>query len=306
MALFGLLYCLGLTGREWLIMGDGLRRGTTIGLIGGFRTLFRLPRRVGQMIGRRRAVIEEDGDEDDDAIPVRRRRAQKSGAARREPVVSGGRGREGADGSGRQAQEGARRQKRPRRPTQGRLDFGPTGDYELPPLNFLELPVSSGQETAMSRDALEKNARLLESVLEDFGVKGEIVKVRPGPVVTRYELEPAPGIKTSRVVGLADDIARSMSTIAVRVAVVPGSSTIGIELPNANRERVLLREQLGSETFERAGGKLPLELGQGHQRPADRRRPEPHASPADRRHDRLGQVGLDQRADPVPALSPGA
>jgi S-DNA-T family DNA segregation ATPase FtsK/SpoIIIE len=98
-------------------------------------------------------------------------------------------------------------------------------------------------------------------VLDDFGVKGEIVKVRPGPVVTRYELEPAPGTKTSRVVGLADDIARSMSAVSVRVAVVPGSSTIGIELPNNNRETVFLRELLGSEVFERASGKLPLILG---------------------------------------------
>src|SRR3546814_3631576 len=80
----------------------------------------------------------------------------------------------------------------------------------------------AGRNDSLNRDALEKNARLLESVLEDFGVRGEIVKVRPGPVVTRYELEPAPGTKTSRVVGLADDIARSMSAVSVRVAVVPG------------------------------------------------------------------------------------
>ena len=84
----------------------------------------------------------------------------------------------------------------------------------------------------MSSEALEANARLLEGVLEDFGVKGEIINVRPGPVVTLYELEPAPGIKSSRVIGLADDIARSMSAIACRVAVVPGRNAIGIELPN--------------------------------------------------------------------------
>jgi S-DNA-T family DNA segregation ATPase FtsK/SpoIIIE len=86
--------------------------------------------------------------------------------------------------------------------------------------------------------ALEQNARMLEGVLEDFGVKGEIIHVRPGPVVTLYELEPAPGIKSSRVIGLADDIARSMSAIAARVAVVPGRNAIGIELPNPKRETV--------------------------------------------------------------------
>ena len=87
-------------------------------------------------------------------------------------------------------------------------------------------------------------------MLEDFGVKGQIVKVRPGPVVTLYELEPAPGIKASRVIGLADDIARSMSAISVRVAVVPGRNVIGIELPNARRETVFLRELLSTRHYE--------------------------------------------------------
>jgi S-DNA-T family DNA segregation ATPase FtsK/SpoIIIE len=151
--------------------------------------------------------------------------------------------------------------KRGREANQRRLDLGPTGDHELPPLDLLTPPPDTSREAALNRDALEKNARLLESVLNDFGVKGEIMKVRPGPVVTRYELEPAPGTKTSRVVGLADDIARSMSAISVRVAVVPGSSSIGIELPNARREAVYMRELLASESFERAGGKLPLILG---------------------------------------------
>jgi S-DNA-T family DNA segregation ATPase FtsK/SpoIIIE len=151
--------------------------------------------------------------------------------------------------------------KRSRQANQGKLDFGVTGEYELPPLNLLEEPPPASERGQLSRDSLEKNARLLETVLDDFGVKGEIVKVRPGPVVTRYELAPAPGTKTSRVVGLADDVARSMSAISVRVAVVPGSNTIGIELPNSRRETVFLRELLGSDIFERAGGKLPLILG---------------------------------------------
>ena len=155
----------------------------------------------------------------------------------------------------------AKQGKRAREAAQRRLDFGSDGEFELPPLHLLELPKGAAQQVQINRDALEKNAKLLEGVLEDFGVKGEIVKIRPGPVVTRYELEPAPGIKTSRVVGLADDIARSMSAISVRVAVVPGSSTIGIELPNTKREIVFLRELLGAETFDRFGGKLPLILG---------------------------------------------
>jgi len=151
--------------------------------------------------------------------------------------------------------------KRGRQAGQRRLDFGPGGGYELPPLALLAVPESSAAGQTLGRDALEKNARLLETVLDDFGVRGEIVKVHPGPVVTRYELEPAPGTKTSRVIGLADDIARSMSAISVRVAVVPGSSSIGIELPNARRETVFLRELLASHDYERATGKLPLILG---------------------------------------------
>ena len=160
--------------------------------------------------------------------------------------------------------------KRGREAAQGRLALE-TGSYEPPPLALLA-PTPRSREGAQSQDALEKNARLLEGVLEDFGVKGEIVKVRPGPVVTRYELEPAPGTKTSRVVNLADDIARSMSAISVRVAVVPGSSVIGIELPNAKRETVYLRELLAAEAFEKAGGNLPLVLGKdigGHPQMVD-------------------------------------
>ena len=113
----------------------------------------------------------------------------------------------------------------------------------------------------ISEDALEQNARLLEGVLDDFGVKGEIINVRPGPVVTLYELEPAPGIKSSRVIGLADDIARSMSAISARVAVVQGRNVIGIELPNQRRETVYLRELLASQDFEKSKHRLAIALG---------------------------------------------
>lgn len=141
------------------------------------------------------------------------------------------------------------------------FDLGDEGVYTHPPLDLLEETVVSKAQTRLDKDLLEQNAAFLASVLEDFGVRGEIVKVRPGPVVTLYELEPAPGTKTSRVIGLSDDIARSMSAISVRVAVVPGRSVIGIELPNSSREMVGLKELLASEAFEKTGGNLPLALG---------------------------------------------
>ena len=150
--------------------------------------------------------------------------------------------------------------KRAKAEEQGRLDF-PEGDYERPPLHLLNEAPESEKHSSLSPDALEKNAHLLEQVLEDFGVRGQIVSIKPGPVVTRYDLEPAPGTKTSRVVGLADDIARSMSAISVRVAVVPGSNVIGVELPNQSRETVYIHELLASDAFERNKGKLPLVLG---------------------------------------------
>jgi DNA segregation ATPase FtsK/SpoIIIE, S-DNA-T family len=135
------------------------------------------------------------------------------------------------------------------------------GGFVLPPLHFLTEPKNIVKDPTLSKDALEQNARLLEGVLDDFGVKGEIIQVKPGPVVTLYELEPAPGIKSSRVIGLADDIARSMSAIAARVAVVPGRNAIGIELPNQRRETVFLREMIASQDFENNKGKLVLALG---------------------------------------------
>ncbi|ATQ67239.1 MULTISPECIES: FtsK/SpoIIIE family DNA translocase [Methylosinus] len=133
--------------------------------------------------------------------------------------------------------------------------------YELPGLLLLSEPKKPAVGAKVSQDALEQNARLLEGVLEDFGVKGEIINVRPGPVVTLYELEPAPGIKSSRVIGLADDIARSMSAVSARVAVVSGRNAIGIELPNHRRETVFLRELLACEDFEKTKHRLAIALG---------------------------------------------
>jgi S-DNA-T family DNA segregation ATPase FtsK/SpoIIIE len=132
--------------------------------------------------------------------------------------------------------------------------------YEKPSVTLLQEAVTHDVIT-ISQETLEQNAGLLESVLEDFGIRGEIIHVRPGPVVTLYEFEPAPGVKSSRVIGLADDIARSMSALSARVAVVPGRNVIGIELPNATRETVYLREMVASENFEKTRFKLALCLG---------------------------------------------
>jgi S-DNA-T family DNA segregation ATPase FtsK/SpoIIIE len=134
------------------------------------------------------------------------------------------------------------------------------GGYTLPSLNLLTAPRAS-ERTTLSADLIRENATALEGVLADFGVRGEIINARPGPVVTLYELEPAPGIKSSRVISLADDIARSMSALSARVAVVSGRNAIGIELPNPIREKVFLRELLASRDYAETSARLPLCLG---------------------------------------------
>jgi S-DNA-T family DNA segregation ATPase FtsK/SpoIIIE len=146
-----------------------------------------------------------------------------------------------------------------RAPEQRALDLGIEG-FRLPPLDLLtEAPAR--RTGRPSEESLQANARMLESVLEDYGVRGRIAEIRPGPVVTLYELEPAPGTKSSRVIGLADDIARSMSVVAVRIATVPGRNVIGIEMPNAKRETVFLHEMFADESWGRNQGRLPLALG---------------------------------------------
>ena len=163
----------------------------------------------------------------------------------------------------------SKRVKSPAKPKEGRraarerqrsLDLGDAAGFKLPTLNLLAKPQHANGET-LGKDALEQNARMLESVLEDFSIRGEILQVKPGPVVTLYELEPAPGTKSSRVIGLADDIARSMSAISARVAVIPGRNVLGIELPNSTRETVYLREILASDSYEQNSARLPLTLG---------------------------------------------
>ncbi|MBM3542381.1 MAG: cell division protein FtsK, partial [Alphaproteobacteria bacterium] len=181
-------------------------------------------------------------DDDDDAADEAEDEAEDTPRARTGPVV------------------GTRAvvpKKRP--PKQSSLALS-NAERELPALNLLQAAPEGGKGKSVDQDSLAQNAKLLESVLQDFGVNGEVTKVWPGPVVTLYELEPAPGTRTSRVISLADDIARSMSAVSARVAVIPGRNVVGIELPNANRERVYLSELVATETFER-GGNLALALG---------------------------------------------
>jgi S-DNA-T family DNA segregation ATPase FtsK/SpoIIIE len=184
--------------------------------------------------------------EDDDAPFAATRRPAASGAGRVQPRV---------------AAPSAPPRPSPRVAREAQASFIDPDGFQLPSVHLLAEPKAVARDATLSAEALEQNARMLEGVLEDFGVKGEIIHVRPGPVVTLYELEPAPGIKSSRVIGLADDIARSMSAIAARVAVVPGRNAIGIELPNRIRETVYLREMIGSKDFESSKAKLAMALG---------------------------------------------
>jgi S-DNA-T family DNA segregation ATPase FtsK/SpoIIIE len=181
-------------------------------------------------------------------------------AARREPVIGTPLAAKppmvaAAAGDARiRAQKLSRAAARPEAPA-----AHPVG-WRLPPITLLKDPPAR-HEVGMSAEAMQANARLLETVLSDYGVQGSIVEIRPGPVVTLYELEPAPGIRSARVIGLADDVARSLSVTAVRIATVPGRNVIGIEVPNAKRETVFLRELLSVEEWSSHAGRLPLALG---------------------------------------------
>ena len=261
----------GLSGGDWLSLARSGGKGIAVGgraawqaglwgsRIGGraaaagikkASVLSKAPSRVEPRLAVRPSAGPPDDDDDEDPPPlVLDRPAEPESrslrAERGEPLVA--------------SKPAAPKKSETRR--QSRLALEQVGgDYRLPPLDLLA-PTKSGPVAKLDENALSANARLLESVLAEFGVKGQIVKVRPGPVVTLYELEPAPGIKSSRVIGLADDIARSMSALSVRVAVIPGRNVIGIEMPNTTRETVYLRELLGTEAYDRSGGRLPLILG---------------------------------------------
>jgi S-DNA-T family DNA segregation ATPase FtsK/SpoIIIE len=210
--------------------------------------LLSLKARVQRMFAQR---VPLRAGEPDAAAVDRRTEPRLDGGPRREPQID-------AKEESEQDSEPVGVSERKARPT--KAPKRASGGYLLPPIELLAAPKATGR-AVLSADVLAANATALEGVLGDFGVRGEIINSRPGPVVTLYELEPAPGIKSSRVIGLADDIARSMSALSARVAVVAGRNAIGIELPNPTREKVYLRELLASNDYADNPAKLPLCLG---------------------------------------------
>ncbi len=154
-----------------------------------------------------------------------------------------------------------KRAPRASKPKQEKFDLRRADEFELPDIELLNLAPKKGKTPQLSETSLMQNARMLEKVLQDFGVSGVITHVRPGPVVTLYELEPAPGTKASRVIGLSDDIARNMSAVSARIAAVSGKNVIGIELPNSTRETVYLRELFETEEFKSDKLNLAIALG---------------------------------------------
>jgi len=268
----GLIYVLGLTRGEWREVGRGAGKMASASKKAGGKVGMQTWNWGRNLATQGSALAERPPREP--PIKVRRQAAEAAPYERREPSMGEAATHHPAP---REPVMGARRElapgvvapkpaaptpaKRAEQARQASLDLEPQNNYDLPPLDLLaEAPLVRGI-SGPSEEALQQNALLLLNVLEDFGVKGEVVKVRPGPVVTLYELEPAPGTKSSRVIGLADDIARSMSAVSVRVAVVPGRNVIGIELPNAKSETVYLRELLASDAYERNSAKLALVLG---------------------------------------------
>ena len=274
------IHAMGLSWAEWRAVAQAIGRGGSHlrQAVGRLRELSATLAERLPALGRRGGA---DATDDDSSLvtvpPVSRRSATSLKSGRRDPAVKD----DNADPLVQPSQaplvertaaaerpeplvaprlSGAQPGRREQASRQGTLDLPAEGFYEMPPLTLLAA-VPEGRGATVNEDGLTQNAKMLVSVLNDFGVNGQVVKVRPGPVVTLYELEPAPGTKTSRVIGLADDIARSMSVLSVRIATVPGRSVIGIELPNAKRETVFLRELLASEAFERAPSPLTLVLG---------------------------------------------
>jgi len=250
-------FSMALTGQEWRSVGSAiwaaimkvvsvivwLARSIAAGVMTGFRLVFR-----------RNDDAEDDPFERIEPDVQPRKKSVSGKLAKEEPPLAPVRKRV-------QSQAKTARGKREVQEAQKALDLGDGRTFVLPALELLAPPLPPEKITKISTDALEQNARMLESVLDDFGVQGTINDVRPGPVVTLYELEPARGVKSARVIGLADDIARSMSAISARVAVVPGRNAIGIELPNVDRQTVLLRELLASRDYEGTKARLPVVLG---------------------------------------------
>ncbi len=207
-----------------------------------------------------KAIAEEDADEDEDEEEEGEDEDPYGLSVRPEPVAGGITRADERRREIRVKREEKKLAKSGKTARQPALNLG-SSEFQLPPLGLLAEPVQHQDHTSLSDEALEENARMLEAVLADFGVKGRIMAVRPGPVVTLYEFEPAAGVKSSRVIALADDVARSMSAVAARIAVVPGRNVIGIELPNQHRETVFLRELFACNEFEKSRAPLLLALG---------------------------------------------
>jgi S-DNA-T family DNA segregation ATPase FtsK/SpoIIIE len=240
--LVGLLmwsWCATLSRRQW---------GLVVAPVRGVARL------VGRGIAARREQADAEGNdappltltEPQSPAPPRKTAPRKASRKRKEPTLIAGTAPDaatsGSTGAG-----------------QGRLDLDGDGQFRLPPAKLLAAPGKAA--SGPSKQALEDTAAQLEHVLGDFSVKGEITESRHGPVVTRHDLVPAPGTKSQRVISLADDIARSMSAVSVRVAVVPGQNVIGIELPNVDRQMVVLREIFDHAAWQDDGGSLPMALG---------------------------------------------
>ena len=253
-----LIWSLGLPASDWKAMGRLLARANhKLGVL--------LLKMFGHSIGRlpwtRSAANDEIDEFDDLKLSETGKQSVAKAKSRRTKAASSPKPKAAAKGLVESSSTRVKPGRKAQASRQRSLDLGVNSTYQLPPLDILDAPEPTNHGHQHSKEALEQNAIMLSSVLEDFGVKGEIVKVRPGPVVTLYELEPAPGTKTSRVIGLSDDIARSMSAVSVRVATVPGRNVIGIEMPNQTREMVHLRELIASQDFEKAKGALNLALG---------------------------------------------
>jgi len=229
----------GLSALGLFLWGIGPRRDE----LGGFASLFS---------GLRRSSETDPEDADVEALQAPRREARP---ARPNPLPPAE-----AETTQRRIAGPAPRPQPPRNAPDRQPGLGLGDRADLPPLALLK-PPPKGAATVVDEAALEQNARLLEAVLDDYGVKGRIVGLAQGPVVTLYELEPAAGIKASRVIGLADDIARSMSAVSARVAVIPGRNVIGIELPNMRREMVSLSELVSAGAFQGSSATLPMILG---------------------------------------------
>jgi len=258
-----LLATMGLSLRDWRAIGAGAGRGATrlVELSGSSSAEANsLLARVWRRRHKSRLARNPETDRRSDASELRHPPVVTPLPSRREPRLSQARDRGGLVRFIAPTARPSTPGKRSEGERQPALDLEPEQQPILPSLEFLVKPPVAKAE-AINEEALEKNARLLETVLDDFGVRGQIVQVRPGPVVTLYEFEPAPGIKASRIIGLADDIARSMSAVSVRVAVVSGRNVIGIELPNRKAETVFLRELLDSPVYESHPGRLALILG---------------------------------------------